>query len=227
MKLDVRMLACGLAGCAVLTVSACGSSAPKEPSAADLQSSARSSVASASSVHFNGNVTSNGVPVGVDMGVSRSGDLSGSITQNGAKLDVLGVGGKVYIKATPEFLKEVSAPSSACAVICGRWVQLPPREAGAITSQLNLRNLTGNIDSGQAAHFTEAGTSTVNGQAAYVLKAGNGATLEVSQSSPHYPLQAHAGAGKSGTVTFSQWNAVPRPTPPPASQVVNLNNLHP
>jgi hypothetical protein len=228
MKLDIRMLACGLAGCAAVTVavSGCGSSAPQEPSASDLQSSMRSSVASANSVHFDGNLNDNGVPVGVDMGVSRSGEMQGSITQNGAKLQVIGVDGKVYIKATPEFLKEVKAPSSACAVLCGHWVQLPPQEARQITSQLTLRNLSASVNSGQSANLTESGTTTVNGTAAYVLEAPNGATVDVRQSSPHYPLQAHAGSGNSGTVTFSQWNSVPHPTPPPASQVINLNSLH-
>jgi hypothetical protein len=233
MKLDVRMLSCGLAGCVVvtLTASGCGgyssgSSAPKEPSASDLQSSMRSSVASANSVHFNGNLSDNGVPVGVDMGVSRSGDLDGSITQNGAKLQVIGVDGKVYIKATPEFLKEVKAPADACSLICGHWVQLPPSEARPLTSQLTLQNLSDSVNSGQAAQLKESGKTTVNGTAAYVLKAPNGATVDVSQSSPHYPLQAHAGSGKTGTVTFSQWNSVPHPTPPPAKDVINLSGLH-
>lgn len=230
MKLDVRMLACGLAGCVVVTVSASGcsssSSPPKEPNASDLQSSMRSSVASANSVHFNGNLSSNGVPVGVDMGVSRSGDLQGSINENGAKLQVVGVDGKVYIKATPEFLKEVKAPASACSIICGHWVQLSAAEARPLTSQLTLKNLSDSVNSSQGAPLKESGKTTVDGKAAYVLKAPNGATVYVSQSSPHYPLQAHAGSGKSDMVTFSQWNAVPHPTPPPAKDVINLNGTH-
>jgi hypothetical protein len=230
MKLDVRMLARGLAACAAASLAAggCGgstSAAPKEPAASDLQSSMRSSVASATSVHVNGDLSDNGVPVGVDMGVSRAGDLQGSIMQNGAKLQVVGIDGKVYIKATPEFLKEVKAPSNACSVICGHWVQLPAQEARQITSQLTLTNLSASVNSGQSAHLKESGATTVDGKAAYILKAQNGATVDVSQSSPHYPLQAHAGSGKSGTVTFSQWNSVPHPAPPPAKDVINLNGL--
>jgi hypothetical protein len=230
MKLDIRMLA----GCAVVTLAVGGcsgsysssSSAPKEPSSSDLQSSMRSSVASANSVHFNGNLSDNGVPVGVDMGVSRSGDLQGSVTENGAKLQVIGVDGKIYIKATPEFLKEVKAPASACSLICGHWVQLPQAEARPLTSQLTLKNLSDSVNSSHGAQLKESGSTTVDGKAAYVLKAPNGATIDVSQSSPHYPLQAHAGSGKSGMVTFSQWNSVPHPAPPPAKDVINLNGVH-
>ena len=227
------MLTCGLAGGALVTLALSGCSSggtsgapPREPSASDLQGSMRSSVASAHSVHFDGNLTDNGVPVGVDMGVSQSGDMQGSITQNGARLQVIGLDSKVYIKATPQFLREVKAPANACAILCGHWVQLPPQEARQISSQLTLRNLSRGVNTGQNAHLTERGTTTVDGKAAYVLKASNGATVDVSQSSPHYPLQAHAGAGRTGTVTFSQWNSVPHPTPPPAGQVINVNGGH-
>jgi hypothetical protein len=225
MKLNVRMLACGLASCAAVLVTACGSSSPSEPTSGDLQNSMRSAVSSADSVHFDGMLSSNGVPVGIDMGVSRAGDLSGTITQNGAKLVVLGVNGKVYIKATPEFLKQVNAPSSACAAVCGRWIQLPPQQASQITSQLSLRNLTGDVNSAKLPKLTESGSTTVNGQPAWVMRSANGASVEVSQSSPHYPLRAHAGGGQNDVITFSQWNSVPHPTAPPASQVVNLNGL--
>jgi hypothetical protein len=225
MKLDVRTLACGLAGCAVVLVTACGSSASSEPTPSDLQASMRSAVSSANSVHFDGQLTSNGVPVGVDMGVNRAGALSGTITQNGARLQVLGVNAKVYIKATPEFLKQVGAPSSACSVVCGRWIQLPPQQASQITSQLSLRNLTGAVNSAQLPKFTESGSTTVNGQPAWVMRSANGASVDVSQASPHFPLQAHAGGGQNDVITFSQWNSVPHPTAPPANQVISLNGL--
>jgi hypothetical protein len=160
------------------------------------------------------------------MGVHRTGDVSGSLSQNGASLSVTGVDGKFYVKATPEFLREVKAPANACPVICGKWLPLPPQTVSQIASQLNLHNLTGALDSITTGKVSEVGSTTVNGKTAWVLKGANGVTVDVSTASPHYPLRAHAGNGKSGVVTFTQWNSVPKPTAPPASQIVNLNGQH-
>jgi hypothetical protein len=233
MKLHVSIVGYALGGCAAVAISACGSStpsastSPKEPSATELQSSVRSAVSAANSVHFDGQLTNHGLPVGVNIGLDRAGDMSGTITQNGANLQVLGVNRKVYVKATPEFLKQVKAPSSACAIMCGRWVELPPQQASQITGQLNLHSLTGAVNSGKQPKLTEAGSTTVNGQPAWVMKAADGSVVDISQSSPHYPLALHAGGGKKGVFMFSQWNSVPHPTAPPASQVINLSGLHP
>jgi hypothetical protein len=226
MKVQIRLLAGGVAGCAAaaVAVAGCGSSgsssnsSSKEPSAAQLQSSVKQSVRDASSVKVNGQVSQKGVPVGVDLGLHRNGDMSGTISENGANLQVLSVGGKVYIKATPAFLKEVKAPADACAVMCGRWVELPAQEARQITGQLSMNSLTG-------VGATEAGSTTVDGQHAWVLKGTDGTKVAVSSANKHYPLQATGGSTGHGTLKFSQWNSVPPPTAPPAGQVVNLSGL--
>lgn len=228
MNFTARLLACGLAGGTAVAICSCGSSAPTEPGAAALATSVQNSVHDASSVHVNGAVSDRGVPVGLNLGINRAGDISGTIHENGANLNVLSANGKVFIKATPEFLKQAHAPAGACSVVCGRWVELPPKQASQLTRQLTMSSLTGEASSGSAANqqkVTEAGTTTVNGQPAWVLKSPDGSTVDVSQQSTPYPLQVKSGNAKQGALQYSQWNSVPQPKAPPANQVINLSHL--
>jgi len=226
MNVKARVLGGGLAGCAAVAVCSCGSSAPAEPDAATLASTAQHAVQQATSVHVDGQVSDNGAPVGINLGINRQGDLSGTLAENGANLNVISDGGKVYVKATPEVLKQNKAPASACSLVCGRWIQLPPAEAKQITSQLTMKNLTGGANgSSSTAAVTEAGTTTVNGKSAWVLKGAHGNLVDVSSQGTPYPLRVRSGHGDQGQRLYSQWNSVPKPTVPPANQIINLNGL--
>ncbi len=223
-----RLLAFGLSGGAAVAVCSCGSSAPTEPSAASLAASAQSAVRTASSVHIDGSVSDNGAPVGLNLGINRTGDMSGTITERGANLNVISTTGKVFVKVTPGLLKQYKAPSAVCKLVCGKWFQLPPQQARQLTSQLTMTNLTGQAGvnpGGSQPKVTKAGTGTVNGQPTWVLKGPTGAKVDVSQQSKHYPLQVQSGTGQQGMIRYSQWNSVPQPKAPPSSSVINLNDL--
>jgi hypothetical protein len=88
-----------------------------------------------------------------------------------------------------------------------------------------MNSLTGPLTSGRVPQLTEAGSETVGGQRAWVLRASDGSTLAVSSASTHYPLAASTGGGVREVVTYSQWNTAPQPAAPPAGKVLNLNNL--
>jgi hypothetical protein len=222
MNFTFRLLAFGLSGSAAVAVCGCGSSAPTEPSAASLAASAQSAVRTASSVHVDGS------PVGLNLGINRAGDMSGTITEHGANLNVISATGKVFVKVTPGLLKQYKAPSAVCKLVCGKWFQLPPQQARQLTSQLTMTNLTGQAGANPGSSqpkVTKAGTGTVNGQPTWVLKGPNGAKVDVSQQSKHYPLQVQSGTGQQGMIRYSQWNSVPQPKAPPSSSVINLNDL--
>lgn len=224
MNYQVRLIAGCLAGCtAVAVVSACGSGTPTEPGAAALTTSMQQAVRHASSVHFDGQEPENGASVGVNMGVDRTGDLTGTVSQNGAKLQFLKVDSKVYVKATSEFLKQVKAPASSCALICGKWLELSPQEASQ-ASQLTMNNVTGDVAAPNLPKYTEDGSTTVDGQPAWVLRAANGSVIDVSSQGTPYPLRSSEADGH-GVIKYSQWNSVPHPASPPASQVINTNGL--
>jgi hypothetical protein len=215
-------MAAGLAGAAVI-VTGCGSTGT-EPAASGLVAAMQNSVRSAESVHIDGRLLNKGVPVGVDMDVHRNGDVTGTISQDGAAFQLIGVDGKVFIKATPAFLRQTGAPPSACSEVCGKWVELAQQQADELTGDLSMGSMTGLL-AGHMPKFSEAGSSTVGGRPAWVLRAADGSTLDVSSQGAHYPLQAKTAGAPPDVVTYSRWNSIPAPIPPPADEVLNLNGV--
>jgi len=223
-----------MTGCAVAVLATCGSSGTgtgtgtgtviirpvREPSSAVLVRSMQSAVRGASSVRVTGHLTQNGTLLGVDLGLSRNGDLTGTIIQNGAPAQVVAVAGKIYVRATPAFLQQMKAPGGSCTPVCGKWIQLALPDAGLVTDDLSMASITSPLTSDQAPTLTEGGSTTVQGQPAWVLRAANGSVIDVSAGSQHYPLEAAGGGSLRQVVMYSQWNKVPRPTLPPASQVL-------
>jgi hypothetical protein len=240
MGVPARVFTIGLAGCAALALASCDPSgnnsasgtsgasssatgAANEPSASSLVSSMQSSVRSASSVHVSGLLSRNGVPLGVDLNVARNGDVAGTIRQHGIPLQVIATNGKIYIEATPAFLREVRVPAAACASACGKWIALTQGEASQLAGHFSMQNLVTPLASGQAPKLTSAGSTTVGGQPAWLLRAGDGSTVAVSSSGKHYPLRSSSGGSPHQVVTYSHWNTAPAPKAPPASQLLKLN----
>ena len=227
MALPARVLAAGIAGCVAAMLAYCCSgpstviSRPaQEPRLADLVGSMQSSVRAASGVRVTGHLTQNGTVLGVDLSLRRDGDMTGVIIQNGAPAQVMAVAGRSYVRVTPAFLQQVAAQAGSCAVVCGKWIQLTLREAEQMTGDLSMATVTSPLTSGQATTLTEAGSTTVQGQPAWVLRAADGSTLDVSTRSRHYPLEATGSGSSRQVVVYSQWNSVLPPATPPASQVL-------
>jgi hypothetical protein len=218
-----------LAGCGAPPAvhAAALSSASRSPSQTVAQM--RQAVRAASSVHLSGVLSNGGKPIGLNLGLIRSGEFSGTLTQNGIPLTVIDAGGKAYVKATAAYLRELRAPAAVCSVMCGKYVEVTPAQARSLSGSLSMSALLSSF-SGKLPPLTNAGTTTVNGQKGQVLRGPDGSRLVVAATGTPYPLQAvgRQGAGgqqSNGTLNFSQWNAVPRPVPPPASQVVNLSKI--
>jgi hypothetical protein len=200
---------------------------PRSPSqtVAEMQKAVRA----ASSVHLSGVLRNGGKPIGLNLGLLRTGEFSGTLTQNGIPLTLIDVGGKVYVKATAAYLKQLKAPASVCSVICGKFVEVSSAQARSLSGNLSMSALLSSF-TGQMPQFSNAGTTTVAGRKGQVLRGPDGSRLVVAATGTPYPLQAvgrqsKGGTQSNGTLNFSQWNAVPRPAAPPASQVINLNKI--
>lgn len=235
MGVRARVLVAGITGCAAAVLAGCSSSNSggggsstvisrpvREPSPADLVRSMQNAVRGASSVRVTGHLTQNGSPLGVDLGFSRNGDMAGTIIQNGVPAQVVAVAGKIYVRATPGLLQQMRASGGSCAAVCGKWIQLALPEAGQVTDDLSMATIVSPLTSREVATLTEDGSTTVQGQLAWVLRAADGSTLDVSSGSQHYPLEAAGGGKPRQVVMYSRWNKVPRPTPPPAGQVLKV-----
>src|SRR5262249_60762900 len=87
-----------------------------------------------------------GKPLAVDLKLLRSGDSAGQMPLTGATFRFVRVGTKTYVDVTRSFFRYLLSsrrvPASACALICGKYVKLPP---GAIPG-LSLGNLAKMLD---------------------------------------------------------------------------------
>ena len=195
------------------------SSTPNGTSVSSLITSVKSAFASAQSVHIIGSGTFSGHAVTLDLSMLRSGDLSGTIKAGPLSEQVVSSGGSTYIYVSRAFFTYIQqtqhAPASACALMCGKWLKVP---AGSI-SGFNLSSLSNQFIKKVpiATTVPHLVTTTYQGQPAYKLSNDKGQEVFVAQSSPHY-LLGIVEPGKF-TMTFSQWNAVPPVTPPPANKI--------
>jgi len=222
-----RIVLAGLAATAAgaVVLAGCGDPPPGAAPRSPSQTVARmqKAVQAATSVHLSGVLRNGGKPIGLNLGLVRSGDFAGTITQNGVPLMLIDAGGKAYVEATAAYLKELGVSPSVCSVMCGKYVRLSSAEAGSLAGNLSMSALLSSF-TGRAPRFTSAGTTTVAGREGQVLRGPDGSRLVVAATGTPYPLQA-VGRQGSGSLTFTQWDAVPRPAAPPAGQVINLNQL--
>ena len=215
-----------------LAASGCGgsssgnsASAPSPPAPTALASQVRTAVRHASSVHINGTVNQASRSIGMNLSLTRSGEFSGQMSANGAGFTVLSTQGGIYIKVTDAFLKYLKLPSTACNLVCGKYLKTTPSQAGSLVGQLSMSALFGKLNSASPPKLSYAGTATVSGQTTWKYHSADGGTVYVAAHGKPYPLQLVAPSNR-GKLTFSKWNSVTIPGPPPASKVVDLNQLH-
>jgi hypothetical protein len=132
---------------------------------------------------------------------------------------VIVVDGKAYAYVSKAYFKYLHTTqhvaASMCWDMCGKYLQLSAKAFRA----LSLPVLSSLIVSQIPVPTSVPGLKTVTyqGQSAYLLTDGTGTALYVAKNGTHYLL----GMVAPGNVrlTFSQWNAVPPATAPPASKI--------
>ena len=194
-------------------------SAGPPPDAAALGKQVKSATAKAASVHILAVVTQGGSKISVNMSMTRAGDLSGTMSANQAALTMLVTRGHAYLKVSSGLLKSQHLPSAACALVCGKYLEIPAGQAKGMLNGLDMSSLLGQVS---VSRLTYVRTVTLNGQPAWQMRAGDGSTVYVAAQGPPYPLRVTKGVSRAD---FTQWNAVTIPPPPPASQVVDLSQL--
>jgi hypothetical protein len=198
-----------------------GAAQPVPATIAAMQAAVRS----ARSVRVTGTLSgTGGQTVGLDIGLIRSGGFSGTVTQGGVPEMIIDAGGTVYIKATQAFLAQLNVPAAVCSVMCGKYVAMSGAKGDALAGQLSMSQMMRSFTATLPA-FTRAGTRTINGQQAQVLRGADGSTLALAAAGRPLPVEVISPPGHRGRVSFSQWNMVPRPVAPPARDVISLSQL--
>lgn len=175
-------------------------------------------VTSANSMHISGTASAR---VSIDMSFYGPTDLWGTISMAGKPYTVLVVGGKTYAKLTKFVVVTMEKlPISACAQLCGKYALITG-------SQLAGFDLASVVDSAfhslpAAAHDTKALVSaSYDGRPVFQFTQ-SGFVFDVAASGVPYPVRV---TGNGTDLTFSDWNSIPPPKAPPASQIVTRSQV--
>jgi hypothetical protein len=207
------MLAAALTGCG-------GGGSAVPVSAVYVSQSVPSTVLTATSVHVTGRYSWPGSTLAVSAGLLASGQLSGTLVDDGAPMTVVDTGGRMYAEFTAGFLA-FYRKSAECAALCGKYLQARPSLADGLIASMGVKATRG-ILVGMALSVTTVTAVTYRGRPALrAAVAGRGyargAYLIVSATSACLPLKADNPGHY--VLTFSDWNKVPVPAGPPAAQI--------
>jgi hypothetical protein len=190
------------------------------PSATALAQQVNAAMAKASSVHLSAHVLQGNTLAGLNMSLTRSGEISGQISVNKAPVTILATQGQTYIKLTAAALKAEGLPAAACSLMCGKYLKLPANQAKSMLSGISWSQFVGNTNT--SPNWSYVKTVTVNGQPAWQMSIPGKGTAYIAAQGQPYPLRLTQGSNRAD---FTQWNSVTIPSPPPASQVVDLSQV--
>jgi hypothetical protein len=202
-----------------------GSTPPRRPNVAVLLRHMSTALQAARSVHITGTIRQGAKTLGVNLGITRSGELSGQVSENGAVLTVLATHGHSYIKLSEAFLRVAHLPTSACSQFCGKYVELPALQSHELLTGLNMASMTHSMTSTPASKVKYLGAVNFAGQPAWLLQDSQRNSIYVASHGTPYVLGGVAAPPAKGSLTLTQWNAVRIPGPPPLGQVVQLRQL--
>jgi hypothetical protein len=211
-----------------ITVAACGSSssgnglATKSPLA--ILKAAQAAVDGAKSVHVAGSVTSGGTTVMLDLDLDAGHGASGTITESGFRFQLITIGKTSYIRAGAGFWRHYGN-ATVTALLAGKWIEAPPGTQGfaALTKFASQHALFAQLLTNHGK-LVRGGTTKVNGQQVVALRdTTKGGKLFVATTGTPYPIEVTAAGASAGELTFSNFNAPVKLTPPP--HPLNLGKL--
>jgi hypothetical protein len=203
------------------------SAAKQMPTAKVLYETMRKNVAAAKSVRIKGGVTIGGKKLTIDIAGDREGKNTRALVSDGTgEAELLTVGGSIYIKAdTAYWTKNGSA--AAAKVAAGKYVKVP---AGTGVGDLKVGTLLDGAftDLPLAGAFQKVEATDVDGTPAYLLAdrlSPQDGQIYVSADGKARLLRIVSVKANAGTLDFSEWDAVPPKSPPPADQLVRIPGL--
>jgi hypothetical protein len=225
-----RVLAISLVSLALLA-GGCGggggskSNGEEDKTAKEILADAKAAAKKASSVHFHGSIVESGTPLKVDIRIDSAKGGAGSMTIQGAKVEIVRIGNEAYLKGSTAFYTQI-AGAVAAQLLKGKWLKgsATSGDLAALAALTDINKLfeaalkpTGTITKGKE--------TTVDGQKVIGVNSSDGGTLYVATTGEPYPLEITQASGtSSGTVHFDEWNeTVDVKAPPDAVDVSKLN----
>ena len=195
------------------------------PTVAALLQQMSAALRAASSVHISGTVQQGGKTLGMNLGITRSGEFFGQLSENAAVLTFLATHGHGYVKVNAAFLRIAHLPATACNRFCGKYLESTVVRSGKVLSGLNMAAFTHSLTSALGREVKLLGAVTIGGQLAWLLQDAHGDSLYIAAHGRPYVLRLVGPPPGEDTANLTQWNAVRIPGPPPASQIVQVSQL--
>ncbi len=180
---------------------------------------------SAKSFTLKGDITTDSQKIGLDVKVSGS-DVLGTMTLDGARVELLRVGGQMFIRPDEKFWTQTVGDAGATMVqlMGDKWAKLSSKDADfqeffQIAEPAELLKPEGTLSKGA--------TKTVNGvEAIGIVEAGaDGGTLYVATTGEPYPVLVEGPAGQ-GQLAFGDFGATfDDIKAPAAADVIDLDKL--
>jgi len=224
-KNKLATYAIGMAVAAALT--GCGddeSSDFADKSAKDIVAAAQKAMSGLESVHLEGEITTDGSTITMDLSSSTTGNCEGDFSIDGGALEVLQVDGEGWFKADEAFWQQ-QAPDQAAQIVAeagDKWVIDPENQ---FTSFCDLEGLLEELSSpDEDDKFEKDGTDDVDGDDAVKIN-GEDSTALIATDEPHYILKLEGSGDDEGAITFSAFDDEIDVEAPAADDTVDLDQL--
>jgi outer membrane murein-binding lipoprotein Lpp len=196
--------------------------------AEQIVSKAIASLRGAKSFRVAGTVVEGADRTDIDLGLTDTGS-AGTVAVSGTEVQVIVIGTDGYFKASDAAWRKLLAgrPNVEAIVqlLRGKWIKgSSSDEQFAGLFSITKKSLVDGL-AAEKGPFTKTATKVIAGQEAVGVTATD-STLYVSTKDAR-PLETEplSGSTSSGKVTFTEYDAVPEPTPPPAEQTIDSSKL--
>jgi hypothetical protein len=127
--------------------------------------------------------------LGLNFGITRSGEFPRQLSESGAVLTVLATHSHSYLKLSPGYMPIAHLPATACIRFCGKYLQAPAAQAHNLFAHLNMAALTHSMTSTPAREVKLLGAVTVAGQLAWLLQDSHEVLIYVAAHGKPYILR--------------------------------------
>jgi len=210
-------------------------STPAPPALASLPARtivkrAEAAVKAAETLRLKGTVVSDGDAVSIDLRYGKKA-TAGSITIGGASIALVVIGQTVYIKPSEAFWRQ-QAPTKQEAdavveLVRGKWIKAPltDKEFGSFGEFGDRDSFVAELFSDVPAKLKKTGPKLIDGVRCIGIDDGDGILWVHSTNARPIRVTAPANSKDSGSLTFSEYNAVAEPKAPPRELVIDSKRL--
>ena len=197
-------------------------------SAEEILDEASAALRDAGSVHMAGAIDDDGREIGIDMGLSRDG-AAGTLRLGGDEVKLVVTADKVYMQGDESFYRSIGG-SAAAKLLGDRWLSVdadsPQGEDFAGFGDFDSF-VDSFLDPGEV---TKGDTGEIDGTPAIALEdteteEDEAGELWVATEGEPYPLQVNEKGSDTQKVTLSKHGDEVDVTPPPADDVIDLDDL--